>query len=98
MISSSQVVELDHPYRERLLVNQLHAYMYGHNIQPPPGVEDAFLGSEPAADLILSPSSTVINFGDLTIYRIGARESLNASHFVRRWHRTSDHEIECPLD
>jgi polyribonucleotide 5'-hydroxyl-kinase len=49
--------------------------MYGHLIDPPPGVSasSATLGGEtlPLPDLVLSPSSSVISFGDLKIYRIG---------------------------
>jgi len=67
----SQVVELDHSYRERVHNHQLHVYMYGQTIDPPPGVPSAVVGGEAATELILSPSSTIIKFGDLTIYRVG---------------------------
>jgi hypothetical protein len=66
-----QVVELDHSYRERVHNYQLHTYMYGQVIEAPPGVSSATLGGETMTDLVLSPSSTVISFDDLTIYRIG---------------------------
>ncbi|KAF9014076.1 Pre-mRNA cleavage complex II protein Clp1-domain-containing protein [Cyathus striatus] len=69
---SGGVVELDHSYRERVHNYQLHTYMYGQVIQAPPGVSSPSLGGESLSDLILSPSSTVINFGDLSIFRIGA--------------------------
>lgn len=68
----SQVVELDHGYRERVHNYQLHTYMYGQIIQAPPGISSATLGGEALTDLVLSPSSTVINFDDLSIFRIGA--------------------------
>ncbi|KAI9571432.1 hypothetical protein HD554DRAFT_2016926 [Boletus coccyginus] len=68
---SGGVVELDHGYRERVHNYQLHAYMYGQKIDPPPGVSSGLVGGEAATELILSPSSTIINFGDLAIYRIG---------------------------
>ncbi|KIJ69109.1 hypothetical protein HYDPIDRAFT_172583 [Hydnomerulius pinastri MD-312] len=68
---SGGVVELDHSYRQRVRDYQLHAYMYGQTIDPPPGISSAIVGGEAATDLILSPSSTIIKFGDLTIYRIG---------------------------
>jgi polyribonucleotide 5'-hydroxyl-kinase len=64
-------VELDQSFRERLQVRKLHAYMYGESIIPPPGVTSFLLGNEIHTDLGLSPTSTVIAFGDLAIYRIG---------------------------
>ena len=67
-----QVVELDHAYKERVHGYQLHAYMYGHVIPSPMGVSNGTVGGEALSDLALAPSSTVINFGDLSIYRIGA--------------------------
>ena len=67
-----QVVELDHGYRERIYNYQLHNYMYGQVIQPPAGITNGTLGGESLTDFVLSPSSTVINFGDLQIYRIGS--------------------------
>ncbi|KAJ7905838.1 Clp1-domain-containing protein [Mycena olivaceomarginata] len=67
-----RVVELDHLYRERVHNYQLHSYFYGQIIPPPAGISSALLGGETLSDLVLSPSSTVINFGDLSIFRIGA--------------------------
>ncbi|TFK42324.1 Pre-mRNA cleavage complex II protein Clp1-domain-containing protein [Crucibulum laeve] len=69
---SGGVVELDHSYRERVHNYQLHTYMYGQVIQPPNGVINPTVGGEAITDLILSPSSTVVNFSDLSIFRIGA--------------------------
>ncbi|KAK2466722.1 hypothetical protein APHAL10511_000980 [Amanita phalloides] len=69
---SGGVVELEHAYRERVHNYQLHAYMYGHVISAPPGISDGTVGGEALTDLALAPSSTVINFSDLSIYRIGA--------------------------
>ncbi|KIY50845.1 hypothetical protein FISHEDRAFT_38058 [Fistulina hepatica ATCC 64428] len=69
---SGGVVELDHSYRERVQNYQLHAYFYGQVVSPPPGISDAMLGGESTADMALSPSSTTIDFRELTIYRIGA--------------------------
>ena len=63
---------MDYSYRERIYNYQLHNYMYGQVIQPPPGITDGTLGGESLTDFVLSPSSTVINFGDLQIYRIGS--------------------------
>lgn len=65
-------MELDHGYRERVHNCQLHTYFYGQVIQAPPGIASASLGGESLTDLVLSPSSTVINFDDLSIFRIGA--------------------------
>ncbi|KAF8350494.1 Pre-mRNA cleavage complex II protein Clp1-domain-containing protein [Amanita rubescens] len=69
---SGGVVELDHSYRERVHGYQLHAYMYGHVIPTPAGVSNGTVGGEALSDLALAPSSTVINFSDLSMYRIGA--------------------------
>ncbi|KAJ7744947.1 Pre-mRNA cleavage complex II protein Clp1-domain-containing protein [Mycena maculata] len=69
---SGGVVELDHLYRERVHNYQLHTYMYGQIIPPPAGISSASLGGETLSDLVLAPSSTVINFDDLSIFRIGA--------------------------
>ncbi|TEB25916.1 hypothetical protein FA13DRAFT_1713574 [Coprinellus micaceus] len=68
---SGGVVELDHSYRERVQKYQLHTYMYGFAAQPPAGVTAGTLGGEAPPDLVLSPSSTRIKFGELSIYRIG---------------------------
>jgi polyribonucleotide 5'-hydroxyl-kinase len=46
--------------------------MYGQVIQPPPGITNGTLGGESLTDFVLSPSSTVVNFNDLQIYRIGS--------------------------
>jgi len=45
--------------------------MYGQIIEIPAGISSATLGGETMTDLVLSPSSTIVNFGDLAIYRIG---------------------------
>ncbi|KAI0807663.1 Pre-mRNA cleavage complex II protein Clp1-domain-containing protein [Fomes fomentarius] len=72
---SGGVVELDPAYRARVHKYQLHTYFYGHLIEPPLGLSTkAYLqGGEQTPDLTLqlSPSSTSVNFGDITIYRIG---------------------------
>jgi len=69
-----QVVEVDPSYRERVHNYQIHAYMYGQTIPQPPGVKDGSFGGENVSDFVLSPSSMVVNFGDLQIYRIGSGE------------------------
>ncbi|PFH54130.1 hypothetical protein AMATHDRAFT_135700 [Amanita thiersii Skay4041] len=69
---SGGVVELDHAYRERVHQYQLHTYMYGQILPSPPGITNGLLGGEAFNDLALAPSSTMINFGDISIYRIGA--------------------------
>jgi len=76
---SGGVVELDHSYRERVHNYQLHTYMYGQIIPAPPGISSATIGGEALTDLVLSPSSTVISFDDLTIYRIGAESMAPSS-------------------
>ncbi|KAF9484671.1 Clp1-domain-containing protein [Pholiota conissans] len=69
---SGGVVEVDYAYRERVHNYELHTYMYGQVIRSPPGITNGSFGGENIADLVLSPSSTVINFTDLQIYRIGS--------------------------
>ncbi|PBK92963.1 hypothetical protein ARMGADRAFT_1012667 [Armillaria gallica] len=69
---SGGVVELDLGYRERVNNYQMHTYMYGQVIQPPAGISASSVSADTFTDMILSPSSSVINFDDLTIYRIGA--------------------------
>ncbi|KAI0371672.1 hypothetical protein BV20DRAFT_964891 [Pilatotrama ljubarskyi] len=72
---SGGVVELDAAYRERVRKYQLHNYFYGYLIEPPSGLSTkAYVqGGEQTPDLTmhLSPSSMSVNFGDITIYRIG---------------------------
>lgn len=68
---SGGVVDLDYNYRERVQNYQLHAYMYGQKIDPPPGITSAIVAGEAAADLVLAPSSSVVKFEDISIYRIG---------------------------
>ena len=74
-----QVVELDPAYRARVHKYQLQTYFYGHLIEPPPGLSTkAYLqGGEQTPDLTLhlSPLSASVNFGDITIYRIGEGKS-----------------------
>lgn len=71
------MVELDHSYRERVHKYQLQAYMYGETLPFPPGIKAATQGGETLTDFTLAPSSTVINFSDLSIYRIGAGNRLD---------------------
>ncbi|KDQ60880.1 hypothetical protein JAAARDRAFT_31881 [Jaapia argillacea MUCL 33604] len=68
---SGGVVELDHSYRDRVSTYQLHTYMYGIKLDPPPGITDGTLGGEPMTDLTLAPSSLAVGFDDLSIFRIG---------------------------
>ncbi|KAH9846088.1 Pre-mRNA cleavage complex II protein Clp1-domain-containing protein [Lenzites betulinus] len=72
---SGGVVELDSACRERIHKYQLHNYFYGFLIEPPPGLSTkAYIqGGEqtPLLTMHLSPSSMTVNFGDITIYRIG---------------------------
>jgi polyribonucleotide 5'-hydroxyl-kinase len=72
LIRLFQVVEVDTAYRERVIQCELHSYMYGQVIKPPPGITNGSLGGENLSDLVLSPLSTAINFSDLKIYRIGS--------------------------
>ncbi|KAF8919363.1 hypothetical protein CPB85DRAFT_1373536 [Mucidula mucida] len=73
------VVELDMGYRERVQSHQLHTYMYGQVIKPPAGISPSAVNNDTFSDIVLSPSSTVIGFDDLTIYRIGAGTYFSAT-------------------
>ncbi|KAI0665305.1 hypothetical protein C8Q70DRAFT_943580 [Cubamyces menziesii] len=72
---SGGVVELDPAYRERVHKYQLHNYFYGYLIEPPAGLSTKahVQAGEQTPELTshLSPSSMSVNFGDITIYRIG---------------------------
>lgn len=78
---------MDYSYRERVHNYEMHTYMYGQVIRPPPGITNGTLGGENPSDLVLSPSSTVINFGDLQIYRVGsgafAGKSVYGMHTIK---------------
>lgn len=50
---------------------QLRTYMYGQIMEAPLGISSATLGGETMTDLVLSPSSMIISFDDLSVYRIG---------------------------
>jgi polyribonucleotide 5'-hydroxyl-kinase len=65
------VVELDQAQRERIQTRELHAYMYGESITPPAGVTSYLLGGELHTELGLAPTSSVVSFDELAIYRIG---------------------------
>lgn len=71
------MVDLDLSYRERVHRYQIHNYMYGQYLEPPKSMTAVSLGGEELSDFRLSPISTVINFGDLTIYRIGGGKYLH---------------------
>jgi polyribonucleotide 5'-hydroxyl-kinase len=67
------VVELDRSYVERVQQYQLHTYMYGQVFDLPAGILPNALGArgDSGLDLQLSPSSTVVGFDDMKIFRIG---------------------------
>ncbi|KAJ7157002.1 Pre-mRNA cleavage complex II protein Clp1-domain-containing protein [Mycena crocata] len=95
---SGGVVELDHLYRERVHNYQLHTYMYGQIIPPPAGISSASLGGETLSDLVLSPSSTIINFDDLSIFRIGAETMAPSSALPIGAARTVSETQAVPID
>ncbi|KAF8511121.1 Pre-mRNA cleavage complex II protein Clp1-domain-containing protein [Hysterangium stoloniferum] len=68
---SGGVVDLEFAYRSRVHSLQLHSYLYGQSLPLPAGVSAGALGGEAMEELSLSPHSLVIDFNDLTIYRIG---------------------------
>ncbi|KAI0273413.1 Pre-mRNA cleavage complex II protein Clp1-domain-containing protein [Gloeopeniophorella convolvens] len=69
---SGGVVELDMQYRQRIHTQQLHTYMYGQVITPPPGLPATAAG-DADFDGHLNPSSSVIPFGELSLLRIGEK-------------------------
>ncbi|KAI0086409.1 Pre-mRNA cleavage complex II protein Clp1-domain-containing protein [Irpex rosettiformis] len=77
---SGGVVELDAPYRSRIHKYQMHSYFYGERFTLPPGMPSLtsapaaagyLVGGEQIMDFTLAPSSFVVPFGDLTMWRIG---------------------------
>lgn len=77
---SGGVVELDALYRARVRKYQMHSYMYGERVTPPPGMPPLsatqtnvryLVGGEQSTDMTLAPSSSVVGFGDMSIWRIG---------------------------
>lgn len=66
-----KVVELDQSFRERIQSRKFHAYMYGEIVPPPAGVTSYLLGNEVFTEQGLSPTSSIVPFGELSIYRIG---------------------------
>jgi len=91
-------VELDLSYRERIHNYQLHTYMYGQIIPAPPGISSASLGGETLSDIVLSPSSTVISFDDLSIFRIGAETMAPSSALPIGFARTVSEMQPVPVD
>ena len=90
-----QVAERDGLYRLRVHKYQMHSYFYGERFSPPPGMPPLtagaastgyIIGGEQNTDLALSPSSAIIAFDDLTIWRIGEGTL---------WHLTCDHPHAC---
>lgn len=61
--------------------------MYGQKVGVPDGCDNGegsyLFQHEPTSDLSLAPSSTVVSFDDITIYRIGGGEGLSR-HFTFR--------------
>ena len=77
---SGGVVELDPLYRARVRKYQMHSYMYGERITPPVGMPPLsatqtlvryLIGGEQSNDMALAPSSSVMSFGELSLWRIG---------------------------
>ena len=82
-------------YRERVIYNQIHHYMYGSHLEPPPGAlpskRKALQGvGEELVDLSelekLAPTSTTVSFNDLTIYRIGGGTCLGRTSHMFATH------------
>ena len=51
--------------------------MYGFQLEVPPGITADSIGSEIVHDLVLSPQSSTLAFGDLAIYRVGGAGKLS---------------------
>lgn len=70
-----QAVDRDHAHRQRVRNHQIQNYMYGQKVEIPARCDNGegsyLFQHEPTSDLSLAPSSTVVSFDDITIYRIG---------------------------
>lgn len=100
---STQAVDRDQAHRRRVRNHQIQNYMYGQKVEIPDGCDNGegsyLFQHEPTSDLSFAPSSTVVSFDDITIYRIGGGESLfhNTFHFyfLPRIHSRTD-EVSVP--
>ena len=77
---SGGVVELDRLYRARVHRYQMHSYFYGERFNLPPGMPSMasalaatgyLIAGEQPTDFTLAPSSSIVSFGDISIWRIG---------------------------
>ncbi|KAI0345428.1 hypothetical protein BDW22DRAFT_1412293 [Trametopsis cervina] len=77
---SGGVVELDDEYESRVQKYQMHSYFYGERFSPPAGMPALvsasaatgyLVGGEQIMDFTLAPSSFVMPFGEISIWRIG---------------------------
>lgn len=90
-LATSQVVELDQPYRERVHAHQLRTYFYGTPLFLPPVMQESDLGGDPGAviDMTLAPYSSIISFDDLDVYRVGggafSLSPLSSHHSSATW-------------
>ena len=70
-----QAVDRDYAYRQRVRNHQVQNYVYGQKVEIPDRCDNGegsyLFQHEPTSDLSLAPSSTVVPFDDITIYRIG---------------------------
>jgi len=70
-------------HRQRVRSYQIQNYMYGQKVEVPDGCDDGegsyLFQHEPTSDLSLAPSSTVVSFDDITIYRIGGESMAPSS-------------------
>jgi len=80
-----QAADRDYTYRQRVRNHQIQNYMYGQKIKIPNRCDNGegsyLFQHEPTSDLSLAPSSTVVSFGDITIYRIGGGKEFHAFFF-----------------
>lgn len=71
----------------------MHSYFYGERFSPPPGMPSLasalaatsyLIAGEQPTDFTLAPASSVVNFGDISIWRIGEGQLLFYSQILPR--------------
>lgn len=84
-LTIEQAVEPDALYRSRVHKYRMHSYFYGERFTPPPGMPSLasalaatsyLIAGEQPTDFTLAPASSVVNFGDISIWRIGEGQLL----------------------
>jgi hypothetical protein len=70
--------------------------MYGEVLSPPPGAPLNYLvGGDTTVDTGLAPASSIVNYGDLSIFRIG--EGVSCPPLQKWEQRNEGHQRAWPL-